>query len=584
MKFSEVAQLLEKLEQTSSRNTLTEELAAFLKKTSSHEASILVYLLQGRLVPKYVDLEFNISKKLIIQALDDEFSKEEKTAKNLFNSLGDMGLVSEQMTQSQTTDKHLIDVYEELQVIAKLEGKGSQDGKKEKYISLVSSLTPMGVRYVTRMIIGNLRLGMSDKTILDALSWYAVGDKSLRKKLDRAYGVRADIGALTQVVLESKDLEKDLQSISLTPLTPVAAKLVERAKDYEEVWKRMPNCFVQPKLDGLRGQIHFDGKTHAEIYSRNMESLTKQFPEITRDIQKFGKSIILDSEIIGWNQKENQYLQFQDTIKRRRKYDITQHAQDIPIRAMCFDVLFFDGKDLTEEPLEKRLELLSNLMIEHKTESLHMLETKQMKSSEELKEYFEEKVYAGLEGIITKQLQTTYEAGTRNFSWIKLKANTMSDLVDTLDVAVLGYYSGKGTRSKFGVGTLLAGIFDPKTESYYSIGKVGSGFTDENLGIIKKDLDEIAISQKPNNYFVDSTLEPDVWVQPKIIMEIVADELTRSKIHLAAKGIKTKVKNDEYEKGISVRFPRMKIWNRKDKDIPTTVEELVRMYEIRRKA
>lgn len=579
MMFEELALQLEKLENTSSRNEITVMLANLYGSMSSAEASFVVYLLQGRLVPKFTDLEFNISSKLIIQALDEAFDLKE-SAKLMFNKMGDLGLVVENIITNQNKDLSISEVYEILTDIALLEGTGSQENKKTKYIELIKQLKSKGAKFATRVIIGSLRLGISDKTILDSLSWYISEDKSLRSQLDRAFGVRADIGNLTKLVVESKDIQEDLEKITLLPLLPVASKLVERAKNTEEVWERMPECFVQPKLDGLRGQIHFDGQNEARIYSRNMESLTNQFPELTRDVKKIGKSIILDSEVIGWDGKK--YLAFQETMKRRRKYDIAAHSDSIPARAMCFDVLYYDGIDLTRKPIEERLSLLKKILDENKTESLFMLETKQARNQIELNEYFEKNIYSGLEGIIAKQSASIYEPGTRNFAWIKLKANTKSDLVDTLDVVVLGYYAGKGTRSKFGVGTLLAGVYDEKNECYYSIGKVGSGFTDNNLVQIKMDLDEIRIDQKPNNVYVDSTLSADTWVEPKIIMEIIADELTRSSVHLAAKGIKTNVKNDDYTKGISIRFPRMKIWNRKDKDYPTTVSELIRMYELRK--
>ncbi|BCX13917.1 MAG: putative DNA ligase [Candidatus Dojkabacteria bacterium] len=576
MKFIKFAQLLQSLEKTKSRNDMTSLLAEFLDGITEQEF-VVVYLIQGRLKPKFVDLEFNLSQKLILKALENLGD-----SNMLFKDLGDCGLVAEKLCSDASDDLEIVEVYEKLIEIANLKGAGSQDSKIEMYLELIKNVKPLSAKYITRVIVGNLRLGLSDKTILDSISWLKKGDKSLRSILDRAYGIRSDIGEITKITLFNKDFENILNSISLKPLTPVASKLVERAKDTKEVWERMPNCFVQPKLDGLRGQIHYDGNENVEIFSRNMERLTLQFPEIVEEIkQNFNNSFILDSEIIGWDEENKTFLPFQETIKRKRKYDIQNHLKSIPIKAMCFDVLYFDGTDLTQKPLNERINILFK-NFGSKSRFLEILETKQIASLDELTTYFEEKVYSGLEGIITKQFDSFYEPGTRNFSWIKLKANTVSSLVDTIDVVVLGYYYGKGARAKFGVGTLLAGVYDPDKNEYYSLGKVGSGFTDEDLKKIKFDLCQIQISEKPDNFIVDKNIYPDVWVEPKIIMEIVADEITRSNVHTAGKGFRTKVKNDDFQKGLSIRFPRMKIWNRQDKDIPTTVTELVRMYELRK--
>ncbi len=603
MKFNHFAQTLEKLESTASRNELTVILADLLKELKPEEAKLCMYLLEGRLVPKFVNLEFNISSKLILRAIGELIDDPIKVGE-LYARIGDEGLVAEELnSHGNSEDVEITYVYSALTQIATSSGKGSQEEKIRLYKELFQKITPISARYLTRMIIGDMRLGLSDKTMLDSLSWYMAGDKSLRKKIDTAYGNRADIGELTELILAAKDIsiEEIINKFELKPGTPVAAKLVEREKDSESVWERMPNCFVQPKLDGLRGQIHYvkpvphpsptlgegvyegDGRGTGSIFSRNMESLTEQFPEITRDVAKLDvESIILDSELIGYDKETEKFMLFQETIQRRRKYDVDAKANQIPVKAMCFDILYLNGKDLTQEPIEVRLRLLKEIIEKNPTDSLDMLETIQPKSVEELNDYFEEKVNAGLEGIITKQIESNYEPGTRNYKWIKLKANTRSDLVDTIDVVVLGYYKGKGARAKFGVGTLLTAVYNEDDDKYYSIGKVGSGFSDEMLHQIFKDLEEIKIVDKPSNVEVDKTLVPDVWVEPKIIMEIVADEITRSPNHTAARGVRSTVPKDDSTKGLSIRFPRMKKWNRTDKDVPNTVTEIIRMYELRK--
>ncbi|MCA9386877.1 ATP-dependent DNA ligase [Candidatus Dojkabacteria bacterium] len=596
MKFKDFSEYLLKLENIASRNDMTTLLADLFKGLDKSEVKEAFYLLNGRLAPKFVDLEFNYSRKLILKALGSAINSEAEVSA-LFKQKGDVGLVAEVVKESHpnlsvdgalfnegdnSSELSITEVFEKLKQIANFEGKGSQESKIQSYIELVNQLDSVSCRYVTRIIIGELRLGISDKTLLDALSWFISGDKSNRKLLDQAFGYKADIGELAELVITSDEVILALEKISLTPGIPLASKLVERESTAESVWDRMPNCFVQPKLDGLRGQLHFYSNRGA-VFSRNMENMTEHFPDLVQGLKQLNvDSIILDSEIVGYDVKKQGYLTYQETMQRRRKYDVEEYAASIPVRAMCFDVLYLNGQDLTQTPIEERIEKLKKLLGNAAdSDSLHMLETLQMESVEELSEYFEEKVMSGLEGIITKETRSNYEPGTRNYKWIKLKANTKSELVDTLDVAVLGYYTGRGQRAKFGLGAILTGIYDPKTDKYYSVGKVGTGITDEMFMMVAKDLKPLELEKKPENYEVDSTLYPDVWVEPKIIIEIDADEITRSTNHTAAKGIETNIPKDKPDRGLSVRFPRLKIWNR-DKEYPNTVEELVRIYELRK--
>ncbi|MFS8131117.1 MAG: ATP-dependent DNA ligase [Candidatus Dojkabacteria bacterium] len=597
MKFIEFAKFLNDVEQVSGRNEITVRLAEFLKTSTPEEAKHIMYFLLGRLAPKFVPLEFGFSDKMILKGLSQSYSEDPK---KILGQLGDIGLVAfklkseskEVVNESLQTEDHeviklesVIDIYNALEKLAKMEGKGSQEEKVNLYKSIISKVEALSAKYISRIIVGDLRIGFSEKTILDALSWYVTGDKSLRADIDLAFGARADVGDLAKIVLgTSKDKVKEvLDNIKIMPLTPVASKLVERESSAAAVWERMPNTIVQPKLDGLRGQIHLDDKHNAAIFSRNMESLTDQFPEIIDAVKNLGvKSIILDSEIIGFDEVSDSYRTYQDTMKRRRKNDIESFSKDIPVRAMCFDVLYLNGEDLTRKPVEERVEILKGLF--GKKSALTLLETKQMQSAEELEAFFEDKVGMGLEGIIAKQPGTNYDPGTRNFKWIKLKANTKTELVDTIDVVVMGYFYGQGARSKSGFGALLAGVYNPKDDKYYSIGKVGSGFKDDEAPKMFEDMEKVKFIKQdelPAQYVVAKTLFPDVWIEPKIIMEIVADEITRSPNHTAAQGQPAKVKGDDPEKGLSIRFPRIKKWGR-DKDLPNTTDEILRMYELRK--
>lgn len=593
MQFKQFAEFLDSIEQLSGRNEMVIALSDFLTKLEPEDIAPVMYLMQGRLLPNYIDLEFGVSQKLALRALEQICGEGESVTK-IFSETGDVGLVAEKI-RADIKDKpaslSVAEVYDQLMQIAKATGKGSQDAKQQGLIKLIQDLDPISARYVSRVIIGNLRLGLSDKTVLDALSWAKVGDKSLRKHLDIAYGSRADIGDLAQMVLKANgDVEKKLDNISLEPGTPVASKLVERESSAEAVFERMGRCLVQPKLDGLRCQIHLLEKPNAagnrvEIFSRNMESLTAVFPDIVEAVQKLpAKSLIIDSEAIGYDLENETYLPFQQTIQRRRKYDIEATAEAIPIRSMAFDVIYLDGKDISREPLESRVEKLEKLLKSGKQNVIQQLETKIMETGEELDAYFRDKIGQGLEGVIIKKLGTTYDPGTRNFDWIKLKANTQSELVDTIDCVVLGYFYGRGVRAQFGVGALLLGLYKPDDEKFYSVAKVGTGMTEEQLKTIKQDLTPLEIKEKPENVVAEKILFPDVWVKPEIVTEIDADEITRSPGHTAGRGIKASFEKEiPVDKGLSLRFPRMKVWKRdKQATQSTTVAELIRLFELRK--
>lgn len=593
MKFKKFSQYLEKIEQTGGRTEMTLIMVEMLKEMDPLEVKNAMYLLMGRLAPLYINIEFNFSRKLILRALDNlnkflHVDSKIEDSLTFFNKHGDCGLVAQIIMEGKAgADDTIMQIYSELEKIAFTSGKGSVEQKMKNYLELIAKLDPISAKFATRIIEGNIRLGLSDKTLLDAFSWFIKGDKSIRGLLDTAYGRRQDIGFLAKTIIETPktEVEKKLLEIQLVPFTPVASKLVEREIEPSSVWKRMPHCFVQPKLDGLRGQIHLQNN-QVKIFSRNMEEMTDQFPEIILAVKSLGvDSIILDSEIIGINLESGNYRTYQETMKRKRKYEIENHAMDIPVSAMCFDLLYLNGKDLTLLPLEERITTLKNIIpVDQK--NIKFLETIEINSEEELAKYYFDKIGSGLEGIIIKEKGTIYDAGTRNFKWIKLKANARTELVDTIDATILGFYTGRGDRSRFGFGALLLGVYNEEDGKYYSIGKVGSGFKDDDMAKMFTEMNLLKINSEdhdflPSNYVVNKSLFPENWIEPKIIIEIIADEITRSPAHTAAIGIKTSVKNDLFEKGLSVRFPRLKRWGR-DKLLPTTVKELIRMYELRK--
>lgn len=597
MLFADFAAYLDKLEKLSSRNEMTALLAELFSKFAPEDIEKAMYLLSGRVAPGFLAVEFSFSTKLLLKALVSFSKQTEAQALSDYQALGDIGAYTEQVfskyAKVSKPQLSLVKVFGELEKIALTNGKNAQSEKQRIYLALLAEATAVEAKYFSRILVGNMRLGLSTKTIFDALSWTLTGDKSLRDKIESAYGVSVDLGLIAKITLiEGVDA---LSRIQATPGTPVASKLVEREKTAEAIIERLGDCYIQPKFDGLRVQIHYNkagfgatkklpGQTlgmfsseepleKVRIFSRNLEDLTPMLPDVVAAVQTLPiESVILDGEAIGFDANADAFLPFQETIKRKRKYDVDQTSSDVPLQINLFDVLALNGRDLLSERIEVRSKILEDIFGKDAYNKplgiFKLAETTLVKTPQELDELFTKYVGQNLEGIIAKDDATFYKPGTRNFDWIKLKASAKTDLVDTIDAVVLGYYFGTGARAKFGIGAILIGVFDPDNDRYVSLTKVGTGFKDADWPIIKGTLDPIKVATLPKNYVINKTLVPDVLVAPQVVVVVEADSISISKIH-----------GDKGGSGLSLRFPRIKLFNRdKSPQDATTIGELQRMY------
>lgn len=624
MQFQAFCETLAVLEATASRTALMERIAdwlAELAKQSPTELRQSMYMLQGRVVPHYVGLEFNYSNKSFINSIDNLAAKLglEYNAKQVFTVKGDAGeLAADFITQVRagrlalraqtsglfTTPAKLQEaepveitvVYELMLRLANTTGAGAVKQKSELTQNFLLASSPLMAKYFAKIITGSLRLGVSSKTILDAISFAKVGDKSLRKVLDRAYGLQADLGTLAELVLVK---DADLSKLQIALGIPLAAQLVEREKDAEAIVKRMPKVIIQAKYDGLRAQLHYAKKginvanypqgeaPTVQIYSRNQESLTEMFPDLVAIFtkQQHIDSLILDGEVIGYDETTASFLPFQETIQRKRKYDVEATAAAIPIRYFIFDLLYLNGQDLTEQPLGERLKLLRELNLVDPDHKLQITESPEFTDPQALDSHFRKLLDQGLEGIIAKDPNSPYSPGKRGFDWIKLKANTFADLKDSVDTVVMGYYHGRGQRARFGIGGFLVGVYNPELDCFQSIAKVGSGVKDEEWGRFKVQLDAIHVPRLPENYQIRKQMLPDIIVRPEIVAEVDADEITLSKNHTAGLNKLLTSPNSEPDlAGFSLRFPRIKLFDRdKGAEQTTTVDELKRLYELGKK-
>ena len=580
MKFLEFSNYLQSLEQISSRNDMIVILAEMINKFNKDEINPGILLLQGEISPKFIGTQFNFSLKLLIRSLVND-KNELKNLEAKYGDVGDIGLLLEKYASNKSSGMDINEVFNKLKRIAQISGKNSQQDKMRLFKELISNLSPLEAKFCGRIVLGKLRLGVSDKTLLESLSWAIRGDKSLKSELEQAYGARADMASIAySLMLGGVD---QLRNFQLEVGVPVSSKLVEREKDLDKIFDRMGSgLIVQPKYDGLRLQIHFDRNglkndvdgdmlikkiDDVRLFSRNMGNITDMFPDVVEQVRKLPlNSVILDSEVIGYDEEVDKLMPFQETVQRKRKHGVSGKATEIPVIVFCFDVLYYNGSSLLKDTLHNRLKLLKESILPHNNGMIRLAESFDVKDVDVLNSKFKEYRDIGLEGLIAKIPGGPYEPGTRNYDWIKFKVKSQEDLADTVDTVVLGYYKGTGNRTKFGIGGIIVGIYNPDDDRFYSLAKVGTGFKDNDWKYVKARLDDIAVSKVPNNVVVENSLMPDILVEPKLVAVIEADEVSKSKLH----GV-----------GYSLRFPRFKHL-RDDKSAyqTTTPDEIMTLHKL----
>ena len=300
------------------------------------------------------------------------------------------------------------------------------------------------------------------------------------------------------------------------------------------------------KLDGERVQIHYK-ENKVVLYSRRLENITSYYPDILENIPKALKTtdVILEAEAVAINQDSGEFLPFQELMHRRRKYDIDRIVEKYPITVNLFDVLYLNGQDLLNEPYKTRRKKL--VEITNEDDYTKIVTQTLVHTENEIEDFLENGINAGCEGLMLKVLDAPYRAGARGNNWLKLKREYRNELGDSLDLVVIGAFFGKGRRTgKYG--TLLLASYNQDKDTFESICKVGTGFTDENLDQFYQILqDKVTLKKNPR---IESGMEPDVWFEPELVIEIVASEITLSPVHTTAKNsIRT-------GSGLALRFPK----------------------------
>lgn len=585
MQFKELAEYYDKLEAVSSRLTMIEILAELFKKLDANEIEAATYITQGILLPPFEGLEFGVADKLVEEAAaiatgytKDQIDKEYKRT-------GDLGLAVQKLKantrlKSLNPKKYeILEVYERMKKIAETNGQGSKDRKVNMLADLIAASTSVEVKYIVRYPLGQLRTGVGDSTIMEALSVAGTGDRKFKASLERAYNICSDLGMMAHELVAKGP--KAIENMHVTVFKPVRPALAERLPTAEAIIERMHGkTSVEQKYDGFRVQVHKDGEK-VKLFSRKLENTTEMFPDLVKAVRDevHVNKIIFEGEALAFNDVTFEFMPFQETIQRKRKHNIAETASKLPLHLFAFDILYYKDRDWLSEPYEKRRakieETFSNGKLIKPTARILT------DSPKELEEFFQNSIENGLEGVIAKDLNAPYIAGSRKFSWIKLKRSYRGELSDTLDLVIVGYFLGRGSRAEFKFGGLLGAIYNKKRDMFETISRIGTGFTEAQMQELNTKLSKIKLPKKPAR--VDSIIEPDFWVDPKYVVTINADEITRSPIHTCGR---SKDENG-IETGYALRFPRLvgpeAIRADKGPEETTTTQEVIEMYKNQKK-
>ncbi len=574
MNFKDVAQVFAQLESTSSRLEMTNILAQLLRESNPIESAIICNISLGQLNPPHIGTQFNIAEKNMAKAIAQLLDISDAQVQAEAKKIGDLGSVVDQYSWRTEKILSIQEISQALHDIEQTSGTGSQEDKINKIKELLATLDAVSAKYIIRIILGKLRLGFSDMTIIDALSWMEKGDKSLRETIENAYNICADIGLIASSLKKEGIGGIEQMKIHLgIPIRPAAAERLPTAKAIVE---KIGHCIAQPKLDGFRLQIHID-KTKSEpqihFFSRNLQDMSFMFPDVKKAIAELDvKELICEGEAIVFDPNTGGFLPFQETVKRKRKHDIEEVMNELPLRVFIFDVLYLNGKEYMNDTHQTRRKLVIDIFKDFKDDTVQVIEEVDITTAKELEEYFTENIASGLEGLVVKKIDSIYQPGKRNFNWIKLKRQEEGHLEDTIDCVILGYYAGEGKRAGFGIGAFLVGVYNKENDCFETVAKIGTGLKDHDWVEIKKKCDEINVKEKPKNVVCAKELFPDVWTSPEIVCIIRADEITLSPVHAAGK--------TEGKLGYALRFPRF-MGYRADKsaDEATTVPEIEHLYK-----
>ena len=576
MQYLTVAEAYRDLEQASGRLALVDRLAALLTGTPAGLLPVVCYLCQGLIAPEFAGVDLGLAEKLAVRAVATATGASPAEVTALVRATGDLGLAAGQLLAATAAGRPasltVTAVMDTLHQIAAAQGPGSQGRKLDLLAGLLAQATPLEARYLLRLVTRGLRLGIGTPAILDALAQVYTGGRAARPVLERAYNICCDLGRVA-AALAGGGLSA-VGQIQVRPGSPVRAMLAQRLAGAAEILAKLGGrCAAEYKYDGVRVQAHRTADGAIELFTRRLERVSAQFPDVVATLAAgLGpREAILEGEVVAYDAAAGELHPFGEVMFRRRKHGIDQAVLDVPVGLFCFELLYADGVDLTRLPYPARRAALAAAITV--TDRLRLTTATEAGDPAALDAVFEQAVTDGCEGLVCKSAgpDSLYQAGARGWQWIKLKRDYRTELSDTVDLAVVGAFAGRGRRA--GVyGAVLLAAYDPAAGLFRAVTKCGTGFSDADLAALPEKLAPLAAPHRPAR--VDARQEPDIWFEPGLVLEILSAELTLSPNYTAAWG---QVKPDA---GLAMRFPRFTGRWRDDKapEDATTTGELAGLY------
>jgi DNA ligase-1 len=561
MRYATLAEAFEKLEHTPSYLQKNSVIVDLLKRTPAEEMERVVLLLLGKPWPAYVSKETGVGLQQLKKAVAKAAGYSPAEVDKLMKEVGDLGEVAKQLlgkkrqvtlfAEQLTVEK----VFENVKQLPEITGEGSVDRKIASIAELLTNSTPLEAKFIVRTVIGDLRIGVAEGRLRDAI---ASAFDVKPEVVEHAYMLTTDYSIVAKTVATGG--KKGLEKLGVAVGHPVNPMLAQRAETIEEVLKRMKGrAAFEIKLDGIRVQVHKDGEK-VSLFTRRMEEYTKMFPDIIDPLRQAlkPKRAIVDGELVAIDKRTGKSMPFQEVLKRRRKYEIKQAIEQIPIEIYLFDVLMSDGKVMLDEPYTERRRALERIVREVKGKVM-MVEQRVLSKPDEIKEFMERAIKIGHEGLLAKDLEASYRAGRREFVWLKLKP-----VLETLDLVVVGGLYGKGKRAGF-FGSYVLAARDEETGRFQTVTKCGSGYTDEDLKELTKIFKKIQL-KKPHPD-VDIEIDCDSYFEPRVVFETAYEEIQVSPA-------------EKHTSKMGLRFPRyLRIREDRRPQEISTVREIEELFE-----
>ncbi|HUL24348.1 MAG TPA: ATP-dependent DNA ligase [Streptosporangiaceae bacterium] len=582
MRYETVAEAYRDLELAGGRLALIERLAALLAATPASLLPTVCYLCQGLIAPEFAGVDLGLAEKLAVRAVATATGTSPAQVTQSVRETGDLGQAAERLLAVSAAGRpaslQVSEVVDTLHRIAAAEGPGSQGRKLELLAGLLGRATPLEARYLLRLVTKGLRLGIGTPTILDALAQVYAGGRAERPVLERAYNICCDLGRVASTLV-SGGLAA-VERLQVRPGSPVRVMLAQRLSDGAEILAKLGGeCAAEYKYDGVRVQAHKTADGAIELFTRRLERVSAQFPDVVEALAAgLGPAeAIVEGEVVAFDAAAGELRPFGEVMFRRRKHGIAEAVRDVPVGLFCFELLFADGQDLTRLPYPQRRARLAEAITV--SPQLRLTTATEVTAPAALEAAFEQAITDGCEGLVCKSVSPAahYQAGARGWLWIKLKRDYRTELSDTVDLVVVGAFAGRGRRA--GVyGALLLAAYDPAAEVYRTVTKCGTGFSDADLATLPGRLAPLARPDRPAR--VDARQQPDVWFEPGLVLEILSAELTLSPTYTAGWG---QIKADA---GLAMRFPRFTGRWRDDKapQDATTTGELIDLYRTAQRA